>query len=79
MESKKSLKGKIALITSVGRSAGIGAAICREIAKHGGDVFFAYWRQHDPETHGHYQNEPAGIAVEFDLLRILGWFCALGL
>lgn len=45
------LNGKTALVTGVGRSAGIGAAICREIAKNGGDIFFTYLRQYDKETH----------------------------
>jgi 3-oxoacyl-[acyl-carrier protein] reductase len=65
MENKKCLKGKIALITGVGRRAGIGAAICREVAKAGGDIFTAYWHQYDRETHsGDYQNDPANLAAE---------------
>jgi len=39
MDRAKPLQSKIALVTGVGRRAGIGAAICREIAKNGGDVF----------------------------------------
>ena len=71
MESKKSLQGKIALITGAGRRAGIGAAICREIAKNGGDIFFAYWRQYDQETHsGHCQDDPAHIAAELKQLGV---------
>jgi 3-oxoacyl-[acyl-carrier protein] reductase len=70
MENKKSLEGKIALITGVGRSAGIGAAICRKIADHGGDIFFAYWRQYDQETHGSCQNDPANIAAELKQLGV---------
>jgi len=31
---------KIALITGVGRREGIGAAICRELAEQGYDIFF---------------------------------------
>jgi len=67
----KSLKGKIALVTGVGRRAGIGAAICRHIAKNGGDVFFAYWHQYDRETHsGNCQNDPANIAAELKRLGV---------
>jgi len=67
MGSTKSLQGRIALVTGVGRRAGIGAAICREIAKNGGDVFFTYWRQYDKhkETHSEKsENDPATMAAE---------------
>lgn len=65
MDGTKPLQNRIALVTGVGRRAGIGAAICREIAKNGGDVFFSYWRQYDKETYSkHNDNDPAAIAVE---------------
>ena len=65
MGSTKSLQGRIALVTGVGRRAGIGAAICREIAKNGGDVFFTYWHQYDKETHSeNSENDPAAIGAE---------------
>jgi 3-oxoacyl-[acyl-carrier protein] reductase len=65
MGSTKPLQGRIALVTGVGRRAGIGAAICREIAKNGGDVFFTYWHPYDKETHSdHSENEPGAIAAE---------------
>src|ERR1041385_6641229 len=70
MENKKSLERKVALITGVGRRAGIGAAVCREIANNGGDIFFSYWHAYDGETHsGGCKNDPANIAAE---LRQLG-------
>ena len=69
--NKISLEGRIALITGVGRSIGIGAAICRKIANHGGDIFFAYWRQYDRETHsGNYENDPANLAAELKQLGV---------
>lgn len=40
-------KNKIAIVTGVGRYTGIGAAICRELAKQGCDVFFTYWSSYD--------------------------------
>jgi NAD(P)-dependent dehydrogenase (short-subunit alcohol dehydrogenase family) len=65
MDTTNPLQGRIALVTGVGRRAGIGAAICREIAKNGGDVFFTYWRQYDKETHSENSgNDPATIAAE---------------
>jgi len=57
------LRGRIALVTGVGRRVGIGAAICREIAARGGDVFFSYWHHYDAETHGvKGKDDPAAIA-----------------
>jgi 3-oxoacyl-[acyl-carrier protein] reductase len=71
MDNKKPLQGKIALVTGVGRSAGIGAAICRQIADRGGDVFFSYWPPYDRETHaGHCENDPTNIAVELKQLGV---------
>jgi 3-oxoacyl-[acyl-carrier protein] reductase len=65
MDSTKPLQGRIALVTGVGRRVGIGAAICREIAKNGADVFLTYWRPYDKETHsGNTENDPAVIAAE---------------
>lgn len=39
----KKLSGKIAIITGAARTQGIGAAICKELAKEGADIFFTYW------------------------------------
>jgi 3-oxoacyl-[acyl-carrier protein] reductase len=65
MNPTKPLRGRTALVTGVGRRAGIGAAICREIAKNGGGVFFTYWQRYDKETHSeNSENDPAAIAVE---------------
>jgi 3-oxoacyl-[acyl-carrier protein] reductase len=65
MDSTKSLEGRIALVTGVGRRLGIGAAICGEIAKNGGDVFFTYWHPYDKETHSeNCESDPAAIATE---------------
>ncbi len=37
---EEGLRGRVAVVTGVGRRAGIGAAICRELAMRGADVFF---------------------------------------
>ncbi|WP_260288548.1 SDR family oxidoreductase [Peribacillus aracenensis] len=41
------VKGKIAIITGVSRLKGIGAAICKELAEAGYDIFFTYWTAYD--------------------------------
>lgn len=65
MNISKLFQTKIALVTGVGRTAGIGAAICREIAKNGGDIFFTYWQPYDKETHSeNSENDHAAIAAE---------------
>jgi len=65
MDLVKPLRGRIALVTGVGRRAGIGAAICREIARNGADVFYTYWHQYDKETHCEdSENDSAAIGAE---------------
>lgn len=43
------LKNKVAVITGVSRLDGIGAAICKELAESGYDIFFTYWTAYDKE------------------------------
>lgn len=70
MHISKPLQGKTALVTGVGRSAGIGASICREIARNGGDIFFTYWSQYDAET---YPDDTGNDPAQFLLgLKTLG-------
>lgn len=63
-----SLKGNVALVTGVGRTRGIGTAICRKLAQEGVNVFYTYWHQYDldeyPET-----SDPKNLLSE---LRSLG-------
>jgi len=40
----------VALVTGAGRRRGIGAAICRALARRGADVFFTYWRGYDRDV-----------------------------
>jgi 3-oxoacyl-[acyl-carrier protein] reductase len=44
------LRGKLALVTGVGRRRGIGSAICRALAGRGADVFFTYWKAYDRDA-----------------------------
>ncbi len=41
------LRGRVALVTGVGRRRGIGSAICRALAARGADVVFSHWKPYD--------------------------------
>jgi 3-oxoacyl-[acyl-carrier protein] reductase len=41
------LRGRVALVTGVGRRRGIGSAVCRALAFRGADIVFSYWRAYD--------------------------------
>jgi 3-oxoacyl-[acyl-carrier protein] reductase len=62
----KLLENKLALVTGVSRNAGIGVAICREIAKNGGDIFFTYWHSYDQETYSESNNDIEAITAELE-------------
>ena len=41
------LRGRVALVTGVGRRRGIGSAVCRALAARGADVAFSYYKPYD--------------------------------
>jgi 3-oxoacyl-[acyl-carrier protein] reductase len=43
----QSLSSRVAIVTGAGRRVGIGAAVCRELAAAGADVFFTHWGRYD--------------------------------
>jgi 3-oxoacyl-[acyl-carrier protein] reductase len=43
------LRGRVALVTGVGRKRGIGSAACRALASRGADVVLSYWKAYDRE------------------------------
>jgi 3-oxoacyl-[acyl-carrier protein] reductase len=43
------LRGRVALVTGVGRKRGIGSAVCRALASRGADVVLSYWKAYDRE------------------------------
>jgi 3-oxoacyl-[acyl-carrier protein] reductase len=44
------LRGRVALVTGVGRRRGIGSAVCRALAWRGAGIVFSYWRDYDRQT-----------------------------
>jgi 3-oxoacyl-[acyl-carrier protein] reductase len=46
----RDLRGRIALVTGVGRKRGIGSAVCRALASRGADVVYSYWKAYDRES-----------------------------
>jgi 3-oxoacyl-[acyl-carrier protein] reductase len=51
------LTGRVAVVTGASRRRGIGAAICRTLARHGADVLFTHWQPFD-------QTQPLGVDTE---------------
>ena len=43
------LRGRVALVTGVGRRRGIGSAVCQALASRGADIVLSYWRAYDRE------------------------------
>lgn len=67
------MHNRIAIVTGVSRLAGIGRAICLELAKDGIDIFFTYWSDYDKQMSWQVApNEPDLIQEE---IRALGRKC----
>ena len=49
MLRREELRGRVALVTGVGRHRGIGSAICRALAARGADIVLSYWKAYDRE------------------------------
>jgi 3-oxoacyl-[acyl-carrier protein] reductase len=43
------LRGRVALVTGVGRRRGIGSAVCLALASRGADVVLSFWKAYDRE------------------------------
>lgn len=58
------LRGRVAVITGVGRRRGIGSAVCRALAARGADVALSYWKAYDREMPWDADEEEPGRLVE---------------
>ena len=59
------LRGRVAVVTGVGRRRGIGSAVCRALAARGADVVLSYWKAYDREMPwGADEDEPARLVEE---------------
>lgn len=72
------LKKKVAIVTGVSRSKGIGTAICRAFAAEGADVFFTHWSSYDrqmeygaePDWPGQLMRELRGTGVQCESMEL---------
>jgi 3-oxoacyl-[acyl-carrier protein] reductase len=59
------LRGRVALVTGVGRKRGIGSAVCLALASRGADVVLSYWKAYDREMPwGSDEDEPEALLEE---------------
>lgn len=68
--NQTNLSGRIAVITGASRQKGIGAAVCRALAKEGADIFFTYWSHYDEELQLGTAKEPQQLEEELQRLGI---------
>jgi len=69
VESPPPLAGRVAVVTGVGRRAGIGYAIARRLLGSGAAVFAQAWTPYDVESWGEDPAEAEAVLAE---LRELG-------
>src|SRR4051794_41103994 len=61
------LTGRVAVVTGASRRQGIGAAVCRALARHGADIFFTHWQPYDQtQSHGADPDGPEALQQELN-------------
>ncbi|HEX2346802.1 MAG TPA: SDR family oxidoreductase [Ktedonobacterales bacterium] len=60
----------IAIVTGASRGRGIGAAVCRQLARDGFDIFFTYWGAHDHSLYGAEQAGSDELRAEIEALGV---------
>ena len=66
------IPGRVAIVTGASRRKGIGAAVCRELASCGANIFFTHWRAFDRAQQ--YEDEDGPTTLR-DELRGMGVRC----
>src|SRR5207249_6280203 len=62
---------RIAIVTGASRDRGIGAAVCRALARAGADVFFTHWSPYDSTmAWGAEEDAPAQLQEELQALGV---------
>ena len=57
------MRGRVALVTGVGRKRGIASSVCRALAYRGAGVVFSYWRAYDHETPWAQEDDEPGALL----------------
>lgn len=61
----------VAIVTGASRRAGIGAAICMELARAGMDIFFTHWTQYDASMEwGAEEDTPDALQARIEALGV---------
>jgi 3-oxoacyl-[acyl-carrier protein] reductase len=59
------LRGRVALVTGVGRKRGIASSVCRALASRGADVVFSYWKDYERQASwASEEDEPEALLGE---------------
>ena len=68
--ASEELPRPLAIVTGASRQRGIGAAVCRQLARDGFDLFFTWWGAHDRDLYGAEQAGAAELGAELEALGV---------